>query len=186
MKAVIIIDMQDDFLTGPLGNQETAAITEVVVQKLKEYANEDTYLYFTRDTHYDNYLNTQEGKNLPIQHCKYMSQGWHVSTKLTGLKELSTYRIADNCYSPRGKVDKNTFGSINLCHSLMTIPNLEQIVLMGVCTDICVISNALTIKSFFPEVEIIVDAAGCAGTTPENHANALRAMRQCQIKVIND
>lgn len=186
MKALIVIDMQDDFISGPLGSPEAESIVPVVAQKIRENANPDNYLYFTRDTHYDNYLDTQEGRNLPAPHCKYMSQGWHIHTGLSNLSCIADYSIANNCYSPRGKVDKNTFGSINLCHSLMEVPDLEEVILVGVCTDICVIANALTIKSFFPEVKITVDAAACAGTTPDNHRQALAAMKQCQINVINE
>lgn len=165
-----IIDMQNDFVTGALGTPEAREI----VPKIKNYAeNFDGMIYFTRDTHNRvTYLNTQEGINLPVEHCIYQTDGWQIIPELRGVK-------GGLC------VNKDTFGSVRLALKLSTIDTRDtKIYLCGVCTDICVVSNALLFKAFMPNNEIFVLKDLCAGSTPENHVAALKTMENCQIKII--
>ena len=169
---LIVVDMQNDFIDGALGTAEAQAIVPKVAEKIKSF---DGHIIFTRDTHFENYLSTQEGKMLPVPHCIKDTDGWQISPVLALL-----------CTNP--PVDKPTFGSYELGEQLAAANKKEpigSITLIGLCTDICVISNALLIKAFLPEVEIHVDAACCAGVTPESHATALKAMLPCQIIVDN-
>ena len=173
MKLLVVVDMQNDFIDGALGTKEAVAIVPAVKKKIQEF---DGKVLFTRDTHFENYMETQEGKNLPIPHCIKGTDGWQIR------KELDELRTED-------AIDKLTFGSSEL-GILLTQMNekekIESITFIGLCTDICVISNAMLAKAFLPEVPIIVDAACCAGVTPESHKNALAAMKVCQIAVENE
>ena len=168
---LLVIDMQNDFIDGALGTKEAVAIVDNVKSKIENFDGE---VIFTRDTHEKDYLQTQEGVNLPVEHCICGTLGWEIRSELTGIRE--------------GKViDKPTFGSKELAELLCEKNKAEEIgeiTLVGLCTDICVISNALVIKAFLPEVKITVDASCCAGVTPESHRNALEAMRMCQINII--
>ncbi|RDU23872.1 cysteine hydrolase family protein [Anaerosacchariphilus polymeriproducens] len=174
-KILVVIDMQNDFIDGVLGTKEATEIVDKVTQKIKEH---DGTILFTRDTHDDLYLQTQEGKNLPVVHCIYNSKGWEL---VPSVKQLAEER---NC-----KIfDKTTFGSPQLAHYAALIcaeEEIECIELIGVCTDICVISNALLLKSIIPEIPIYVNASYCAGVTPETHRTALEAMKMCQIQIID-
>ena len=170
MKVLIIVDMQNDFITGALGNTEAQAIVPNVVEKVKRFEGD---IYFTRDTHFDDYMDTLEGKKLPVPHCINNTEGWSI------IKELKDY--ACNC---KGIVDKFTFGYKDW-RDIFGLNEFE-FELCGVCTDICVISNALALRMFYPDVKITVDASCCAGTTPEKHKAALEVMKSCQIEVIND
>lgn len=172
MKVLVVIDMQNDFIDGALGTKEAVGIVENVKRKIKKYKSEGNVVIFTRDTHSQDYLNTQEGKNLPVEHCIIGTDGWEIS------KELP---VGDSMI-----IDKPTFGSTALAHCLMKIGNVEEIELIGLCTDICVISNAMILKASYPEVPITVDSLCCAGVTPESHVNALKAMKMCQINIINE
>lgn len=176
MKYLIVVDMQKDFITGSLGTKEAEVILAGVVEKVRTY---DGKVIFTRDTHGADYLDTQEGKKLPVKHCIVNEEGWHLADELKDLQEKAG-----------GKVyDKPTFGSVELASELKKESGqtaIEEIELCGLCTDICVISNALLIKAFLPEVPIAVDAKCCAGVTPESHQNALEAMKMCQIEIRND
>lgn len=168
---LIVVDMQNDFIDGALGTKEAVAIVPKVEEKIRNFDGE---VFFTRDTHENWYLETQEGKNLPVVHCIRDTEGWQIR------KELDALRKTD-------PVDKDTFGSTDLAGELVAINEDEEIgsiTLVGLCTDICVISNALLIKASLPEVPIYVDASCCAGVTPESHENALKAMEMCQIKII--
>ena len=168
---LIVVDMQNDFIDGALGTKEAVAIVPKVEEKIRNF---DGDVFFTRDTHETYYLETQEGKNLPVKHCIRDTEGWQIR------KELDVLRKTD-------PVDKETFGSTDLAGELTMIDEDEgigSITLVGLCTDICVISNALLIKASLPEVPICVDATCCAGVTPESHENALKAMEMCQIKII--
>ena len=168
---LIVVDMQNDFIDGALGTKEAVAIVPKVEEKIRNFDGE---VFFTRDTHETYYLETQEGKNLPVKHCIRDTEGWQIR------KELDVLRKKD-------PVDKETFGSTDLAGELVTLnedQGIESITLVGLCTDICVISNALLIKASLPEVPICVDATCCAGVTPESHENALKAMEACQIKII--
>lgn len=168
-KLLVVIDMQNDFITGALGTPEAKAIVKKVKARIDQAVKNKEGIAFTRDTHTKNYLNTQEGKQLPVEHCIRHTNGWEI--------EKSLQVPAANVF------DKDTFGSLDLAHYLLMNP-YEAVELVGVCTDICVISNALLIKAYLPELKITVNSSCCAGTTPENHENALRAMQQCQIEII--
>ncbi|MCL1803886.1 MAG: cysteine hydrolase [Eubacteriaceae bacterium] len=170
-KFLVIVDMQKDFITGSLGSSQAVEIVSNVAAKIEGFDGE---CLFTFDTHNAQYLNSQEGKNLPVEHCIKGEAGWELDDALA---ELS-----------RGKrsFEKPTFGSVELAQYLVgenAKSPIESIELIGLCTDICVISNALLIKAFLPEAEIIVDASCCAGVTGESHETALKAMQSCQIKV---
>ena len=165
MKTLIVIDMQEDFVTGVLGTKEAVAIVPNVKAKIKEYLNGGNEVIFTRDTHGDQYMETSEGKHLPVPHCIKGTDGWQVCSELD----------VGECKH----IDKPTFGFVDWEFS-----NDAEIEIIGVCTDICVVSNALIIKAMFPEASITVDASCCAGVTPESHEAALTTMKSCQINVI--
>ena len=166
-KILVIVDMQKDFIDGALGTAEAVAIVPAVIEKIKGFDGE---VVFTKDTHSTIYLDTQEGKNLPVPHCIKGSDGWELDEKIAP--------YAENCRI----FEKPTFGSIELAEYIAN-GEYNQIELIGLCTDICVISNAMLVKAYLPEANIIVDSACCAGVTPESHENALSAMKMCQIKV---
>lgn len=171
MKMLIVIDCQNDFIDGVLGTKEARAIIPNVKKKIEEYKARGDKVIFTRDTHYENYLETNEGKKLPIPHCIKDTYGWEIS------KELNT----DGCEI----IDKATFGYI--WWYMYGIGNrIDDIEITGLCTDICVISNAMILKATFPEANIVVDASCCAGVTPESHNRALEAMKMCQIDIIGE
>ena len=168
-KAIVVIDMQNDFVDGALGTQEAQAMLPRMVEKLAAARAEGTALVFTMDTHGADYLQTQEGKKLPIEHCIRGTAGWQIADALQPfVREAAAI------------LEKPTFGATALPAALA---DYDEIEFVGLCTDICVISNALLAKAFYPEKRITVDAACCAGVTPESHANALAAMRMCQVEV---
>ena len=164
-KTLIVVDMQNDFIDGALGTKEAVAIVPAVASKIKEYRERGDEIIFTRDTHHENYPETQEGKNLPVVHCIEGTQGWEISERL----EVGDSEI----------IDKPTFGWTHWNER-----NFEEVELVGLCTDICVVSNAMLLKTYFPEIEITVDASCCAGVTPETHQAALETMKMCQIHII--
>ena len=172
-KILIVVDMQNDFIDGALGTKEAVAIVPYVKDVIESF---DGKVYFTRDTHFENYMQTQEGANLPVPHCIKDTDGWQINAELEALRKEEA-------------VDKPTFGSVALGQLLKAYDTyeekIESVNLVGLCTDICVISNAMIIKAFLPETPVIVDAACCAGVTPESHKNALNAMSMCQIKIEN-
>lgn len=160
--------MQNDFITGALGSKHAEAIVPRVAEKIKTYAGK---VIFTMDTHGENYLKTQEGKNLPIAHCIKGTRGWQICDELLPFAETV--------------IEKPTFGSTALPELILSFgEEIEEIELCGLCTDICVISNAMLLKAAFPEVKISVDGTASAGVTPESHNTALAAMRAVQIEVI--
>ena len=166
---LVVVDMQNDFIDGALGTKEAQSIVENVYQAIQDFNGE---VVFTRDTHFENYTDTQEGKKLPVPHCIKETNGWQINSKLETL------------IKPETKIfDKITFGSTELAEYLKYQKELEKVSIVGLCTDICVISNALLIKANIPEVEIEVIENCCAGVTPESHINALNAMKMCQISV---
>lgn len=169
MKVLIVVDMQNDFITGSLGTAEAQAIVPNVKRKINKYKFRGDKIVFTRDTHYSNYLQTQEGRNLPIKHCVMGEDGWNI---FDGLDDVQ------NC----SYIDKETFG----CTHWNQLSMYDEIELIGLCTDICVISNAMILKAIFPETLIKVDATCCAGVTPESHRNALSAMKMCQIEIVGE
>lgn len=170
MKILIVVDMQNDFIDGALGTKEAEKIVANVKEKIDTYRSNNDEVIFTRDTHFEDYLETQEGKNLPVKHCIKDTFGWQISGKLD---------VADSVV-----IDKPTFGSTKLMEYLLSKQNISEIQLVGLCTDICVISNAFLLKAALPEVLISVDSRCCAGVTPESHNRALESMKTCQIMVI--
>ena len=172
-KLLIVVDMQNDFIDGSLGTKEAKAIVTEVGDKIMQYQKEHNDIIFTRDTHSSNYFNTQEGKNLPVEHCIYGTHGWAIHQTLNEpeTKTLNT-------------INKLTFGYSEWKDYCLY--RYDEIELCGLCTDICVVSNALIIKSIVPETPITVDARCCAGVTPETHQAALTTMKMCQINVIGE
>ena len=169
---LLVIDMQNDFVFGPPSTDQAREIVQNVKEKVLNFKGD---IYFTRDTHFENYLSSQEGKKLPVAHCIKDTEGWQIIEDLDKLRKTEP-------------IDKVTFGSSKLVDLLVKENEKEtinSITLIGVCTDICVISNAMIIKAFLPETEILVDASCCAGVTVESHNNALEAMKCCQITIIN-
>ena len=173
-KVLVVIDVQNDFIDGALGSEQSQKVIPNIVNKIKEYDPWNVYL--TRDTHYENYLDTQEGRNLPVVHCVEGTDGWQLRAE-----------VAEAAGSAM-VVDKPTFGSNKLAGILMSERAQEalEIELVGVCTDICVVSNALLFKAAMPEAPITVDASCCAGITNERHKAALETMKACQVNVINE
>ncbi len=164
MKTLIVVDMQNDFIDGALGTKEAQAIVGNVAAKIKEYrANGDEIIY-TRDTHDEDYLDTPEGKKLPVKHCIKGTKGWEIADGL--------YVAGADC------IDKPNFGWPNWNER-----SFDEIELVGLCTDICVVSNALILKAQFPDVPVSVDASCCAGVTPDSHEAALITMKRCQIDI---
>ena len=169
MKILIVVDMQKDFIDGALGTPEAVAIVPAVKALIEGFEGS---VYFTRDTHFENYMQTEEGKHLPVPHCIKDTEGWQIHPALDALRKTAP-------------IDKVTFGSKELISLLAEQKEeVESITLCGLCTDICVISNAMLIKAALPEVPLTVDAACCAGVTPASHRTALEAMKMCQIRVV--
>lgn len=187
MKVLVVVDMQNDFIDGVLGTSEAQAIVPKVVDKIREYEGTDTLLVFTKDTHYENYLETQEGKNLPIPHCIQMTEGWQLNKQISSYAKKAKILTLHTCDIINSRIKKETFGSIKLMEILNENKNkIDEIIFIGVCTDICVISNAIMAKAAAPEALVTVDASCCAGVIPERHKIALEAMKACQINVINE
>lgn len=169
---LVVVDMQKDFVDGSLGTKEAKGIVENMLDLVKNF---DGPIYFTKDTHQGDYLNTQEGKNLPVEHCIRGTRGWEI------IDDLKPYTNENNI------IDKPTFGSKDLAERLKEINDKEgirSITLAGLCTDICVISNAMVLKAFMPEVPIKVVESASAGVSPESHKRALDAMKVCQVEII--
>ncbi len=174
MDFLIVVDMQNDFVDGALGYPGAEALESPLCDKVRSALADGWKVIFTRDTHAPDYLDTREGRFLPVPHCIRGTEGWEI------VPQLREYAAG---FAP---VDKPTFGSTALAQMLSAINQgtpVEKITLVGLCTDICVISNALLLKAFLPETDIAVDASCCAGATPESHKNALAAMKACQITV---
>lgn len=170
MKILLVIDMQNDFIDGSLGTKEAVDILKSVKKKIETF---DGKVFYTQDTHFEDYLETQEGKKLPVIHCIKGSEGW---------------KIHDEIYDGKSEIiEKNTFGSLELVDKIKKLNDTEKIdsiELIGLCTDICVITNAMLVKTALPEVPVIIDSNCCAGVTKSSHKNALDAMKMCQIEVI--
>lgn len=175
-KVLIVIDMQNDFIDGSLGTPKAQAIVNKVVAKIEEFRKENNTIYFTKDTHHEDYLNTLEGKYLPVKHCEYATHGWYYVKEIAYILDPYINAIS---------IPKNTFGFINWPDYLGKDFN-GTIEICGLCTDICVVSNALILRTLYPNVEIICDANCCAGSTPERHKEALDVMRSCQIQIVNN
>lgn len=179
-KVLVVVDMQKDFIDGALGTQEAVAIVPHVVEKIEEAKKNHIDIYVTLDTHTEDYLNTQEGANLPVPHCIKHTKGWALDSNIQAVMDSSMYTA----------IEKGAFGSPDLAQQVKALYEAHheegvEVELVGVCTDICVITNALLIKAAAPEVKISVDASCCAGVTPASHQTALEAMKMCQIAVVN-
>lgn len=170
-KILIVVDMQKDFIDGSLGTKEAQKILPAVKEKIKMYSLEN--IYVTKDTHEENYLETSEGKHLPVAHCVKGTKGWELNAEISALTQGACI------------IEKPTFGSVAMMEMLKAENEKEmlEIELIGLCTDICVVSNALLLKAAMPENRIRVDASCCAGVTPESHEAALTTMKMCQIEV---
>jgi nicotinamidase-related amidase len=175
MKVLVVVDAQNDFITGLLGSEEAQSAVPAIAAKIDEYMKNTDLVVFTQDTHYDNYMETDEGKYLPVIHCLERTWGWEIDERL-------------DMTAPH--IQKYTFGCYELPETLIRIAEscdaeIDQIELCGFCTDICVISNALILKSVFAPmgIDIVVDSHACAGVTPEKHNAALEVMKSCQIIV---
>lgn len=181
MKVLVVIDMQNDFINGTLGTKEAVAIVDHVVQKIRDTS--DTLVLFTLDTHQEDYLDTPEGQKLPVIHCLEGSDGWQIhrdvfSAWIDNKDRIIAPEIINNSFN------KPVFGSVQLVDFLNSqSETISEIELIGVCTDICVISNAIMIKNNLPHIKISVDSKCCAGVTPESHKEALNIMKMCQIDV---
>ena len=169
-KALVVVDMQNDFVDGALGTSEAQEMLPRLIKKLQNL-DSNTEIFFTQDTHGENYLETQEGKNLPVVHCTKKTHGWEIVPELQEFTKKA-----------KAVIEKKSFGSTRLPTLLKPY---EEVEFVGLCTDICVISNALLLKAFYPEQKISVDASCCAGVTPESHKNALDAMKMCQCEIKN-
>lgn len=175
MKHLIVVDMQNDFVLGSLGSKAAEAIVPAVCEKIKRYKAEGGKIAMTLDTHFKDYLETPEGKKLPVEHCIKGTEGWQPAAQVA--------EAIDGCAEV---FEKSTFGSAELAKYLAeTAKAGDEIELCGLCTDICVVSNALLIKAFCPECEVIVDAKACAGVTEESHRAALVTMASCQCRIDN-
>ena len=193
MKVLIVVDMQKDFVDGSLGTKEAQAIVPLVAETIEQMAAPDTVVIFTKDTHYENYMSTMEGKNLPVPHCIKGTAGHSIVDEVfkAYINVIDTYADAYEVYPMTEinpiRVDKPTFGSVELQNILFDINErmgIEEVTLMGLCTGICVMSNAILAKATLPEVPVNVIADCCACVTPETHKTALEAMKLCQINII--
>ncbi len=168
-RLAVVIDMQRDFISGALGTPEASVAAERIAERLKTLRSRGTEIVYTQDTHGEDYAKTQEGRRLPVAHCLEGSEGWQILPSL---------------YIPGSKIfRKSAYGSPELA-AYVAEEGFDEVELLGVCTDICVISNALLIRAFSPETRVAVNAACCAGATPEGHENALRAMAVCHVDII--
>lgn len=165
MKTLIVVDMQNDFIDGSLGTAEAVTIVDAVKAKIEEYRNRGDEVIFTRDTHHENYMETNEGRHLPVVHCIEGTPGWEIRDGLL--------------FEGAKVIDKPSFGYTGWAGRAF-----EEVELIGLCTDICVVSNALIIKALYPEIKVSVDSSCCAGVTPDSHEAALTTMRMCQIEVV--
>jgi nicotinamidase-related amidase len=171
-KILVVVDMQNDFVDGSLGTKEAQEIIDRVVKKIEEFNGE---IYVTYDTHFDYYMDTREGKYLPVIHCVKGTDGWQINKYV---QEALNQKEYTNIYKP-------TFGSTTLIEKLSGYNQFNtEVTLIGLCTDICVVSNAMLLKAHYPEMDIIVDSSCCAGVTPESHKAALTTMKMCQIEVL--
>lgn len=164
-KTLIVVDMQNDFISGSLGTKEAEAIVDKVKKKIAQYRDAGDEIIFTRDTHQENYLETNEGRHLPVEHCIEGTEGWKLAEGL---------EVPGAIY-----IDKPSFGYVDWRDY-----RLEEVEIVGLCTDICVVSNALIIKALYPEIPVSVDASCCAGVTPESHEAALLTMKMCQVAIV--
>lgn len=182
MKTLIVVDMQKDFIDGALGSAEAAAIVDKVVARIQ--ASSDELILFTQDTHQEDYLETPEGKKLPLIHCVEGTDGWQINEAIRNAWRMNTHTVRAPELSENTFM-KPVFGSVDLVEFLKTrSAEITEVELLGLCTDICVVSNAIMIKNTLPDVKVSVNAACCAGVTPQSHTEALNTMRMCQIDIV--
>ena len=195
MKILVVVDMQNDFITGSLGNPQAQAIVENVRNKIKAHAKNGDMIIYTLDTHDKDYLGTPEGKMLPVEHCIEGTKGWMLHPDIESASGYKRYLPNREIF-----IQKDTFGVSDWNDVLEDVYDklthdfgedidgvyIDEIELIGLCTDICVVTNALLLKTFDPEIKITVDASCCAGVTEESHKAALLTMRMCQVNVINE
>lgn len=174
-KILVVVDMQKDFVDGALGTKEAVGIIDRAVDKIKGF---DGSIFVTMDTHEDNYMETAEGKKLPVPHCIRLTDGWQLNEKIKAA-------LSDKEYTT---LEKGTFSSTDLVNEIREIKGNDdmEVEFIGLCTDICVISNVLLVKAYFPEDKITVDAGCCAGVTPQSHKAALTTMKMCQIDIVGE
>lgn len=172
-KFLIVVDMQKDFVDGALGTKEAKAIVDKAAEKIENFCGD---IFVTYDTHFSDYLDTSEGKKLPVPHCIKGTDGWEVNGRIAAALQNKSYT----------SIEKLTFGSVDLPRLIKERAGDEDftIELIGLCTDICVVSNALILKANFPEKQITVDSSVCAGVTPHSHEAALTTMKMCQINIV--
>ena len=188
MKVLVLVDLQNDFIDGALGSSEAQAIVPKVVEKIKNYDDKNnTLLLFTKDTHYDDYMETLEGKMLPVPHCIENTSGWSINKEISKAAKDEEFLGYSSKKIIKSRIYKNTFGS-DVLQDLLNKEkdNIEEIEFIGLCTDICVLSNVIMSRMTLPNTKITVDASCCAGVTPEKHKEALEVMKSCQIEVINE
>lgn len=175
-KILVVVDMQNDFIDGSLGTEEARNIVEPVCEKIIEFGGQ---IFVTQDTHSDNYLETLEGRHLPVEHCIANTEGWLINSFIRNALKSKNYAF----------IEKEIFGSMKLVDQIAKILDKgvkDSIEIVGLCSDICVVSNALMLRSAFPNTEITVDASCCAGVTPDKHKAAMEVMKSCQINVIGE
>lgn len=187
-KILVVVDMQNDFINGALGTAEAEEIVPAVIDKICNYPDkEETLLLFTKDTHDKNYMNTLEGQKLPVPHCIENTDGWCIHKQISSVADHAGFLKFSSGKIINSRIYKNTFGSEDLYELLKSYRDtVEQVELVGLCTDICVLSNAIMARMALPDTKIIVDAGCCAGVTPESHKAALIAMKSCQIDVVGE
>ena len=187
-KLLILVDLQGDFIDGALGSSEAKAIVPKVVEKLNNYPDKsNTLLLYTKDTHYDDYMDTLEGKNLPVPHCIENTPGWSINREIKDTVRANRFLTYSSDKIIKSRIYKNTFGSDVLMKFLEEHKdNIEEVELCGLVTNICLVSNALLTRMVLPNTKISVDASCCAGVTVEKHKAALEVMKSCQIDVINE
>lgn len=185
MRALVIVDVQKDFVTGPLGSLAAQSVIPHMKERIKEYADGNTLILFTKDTHDESYNETIEGQHLPVAHCQRGTPGWSLVKEISTLADgYSNFLIYSDEEVIRSRVLKQTFGSVKLAEILKKYEeDIDEIIFMGFCTDICVISNALLVKAYMPNTPITVEASCCAGSRLDKHMAALEVMESCHINV---
>lgn len=183
-KILLVVDMQNDFITGALGTKEAQDIIDLTAETIVNIADEDTFIVCTQDTHYNDYMASQEGKFLPVPHCVKSTDGWAINLKIWSAVKAAQQK----CGCTVEVIEKPSFGSIDLQEYLFTVDDfagpIDEINILGVCTGICVLSNAILCKASMPETPINVIENCCACVTPESHKRAIEAMKLCQINII--
>lgn len=187
MKVLVLVDVQNDFVYGSLGSFSAQCIIPHMKNRVKEYADGDTLILFTKDTHGEDYEKTLEGCSLPIKHCQEYTSGWSLVKEISSLADgYSNFLLYSDGEVVRSRILKNTYGSIKLMEILKKYEyEITDIVFMGFCTDICVISNVLMARTYLPNTRIVVDSSCCAGTTLENHLAAIDVMKSCNVDIIH-